>query len=326
MHLAKLWVHTFAAWFLAFAGAMTATLLTIPFYGDLTRTGLLSEDDYGWQAEQPQIDPTLLHSVAVDQADVLVIGDSFSLELIWQAQLVKAGHRVATLQWDETGPLCDDLDDWLRAIGWSGRWLIIQSVERELADRLQASFACRATRRFTPNTVRSRHPPLTSPPTRSLNWRGSLTTGIRTWWNSRRSLHASPQTIFGEKVRVAPVDDGCRRFSHRACERAPFYAVDLERPALTPETAQQMESFVRRHASARIVWLVIPNKSSVYLQPERSAAFGAALQRSGTGPDLFEQLTRMSVNTPDVYLANDTHLSTLGFSRLGSIVVDWTNP
>lgn len=322
----KAWVHTFAAWFLVFAGAMAVTLLTTPFYGDLTRIGQLSEDDYGWQAEQPQTDPTLLRGVAVDQADVLVIGDSFSVNLLWQAQLVKAGHRVATLHWDETGPLCDDLTDWLRAIGWSGRWLIIQSVERELAGRLQSSLTCHLTRRFTPHTARSLPPPPTRPPARQLNWRGNLTTGVRTWWNTRQARRAPSERVFEEQVRVAPVPDGCRRFSHRACGKAPFFAVDLERPALTAETAQQMQAFARRLPGARIVWLVVPNKSSVYLDPGRSGAFGAALQQSRTGPDLFEPLTRMSATTQDLYLANDTHLSPQGFSRLGAIVADWTSP
>lgn len=53
-----------------------------PFYGDLTRIGNLSEQDYGWQVTQKYY-PELLFKRDVEKytsySDVVVIGDSFSM-------------------------------------------------------------------------------------------------------------------------------------------------------------------------------------------------------------------------------------------------------
>ena len=74
----------------------------------------------------------------LDQADVLVIGDSFSMYYAWQSPLVGAGYRIASAHWDKIGPLCDDFASWLRREGFKGKLVLIESIERLLPERLDA--------------------------------------------------------------------------------------------------------------------------------------------------------------------------------------------
>lgn len=89
--------------------ALLPSLHVNVFYGDLTRIGKLPESRFGWLAQQPLIDAASLQSTALTQADVLVIGDSFSDQRLWQSILVRVGWKVHTVSWGEVGDaLCVD--------------------------------------------------------------------------------------------------------------------------------------------------------------------------------------------------------------------------
>jgi hypothetical protein len=99
---------------IAFTGIATFPFLGYSNYdGDLTRMGMLPEKHFGWTAPQPKIEKTLLISSNWIDADVLVIGDSFSEKLIWQSRLVQAGYKVRTENWASIGQICNDFNDWL---------------------------------------------------------------------------------------------------------------------------------------------------------------------------------------------------------------------
>ena len=67
-----------------------ASLFFTTYQGDLTRIGKWLESDFGWQEAQPTINPELLASSSIDEADALAIGDSFSENLHWQSVLHSA--------------------------------------------------------------------------------------------------------------------------------------------------------------------------------------------------------------------------------------------
>ena len=50
-----------------------------PLNGDLTRLGYLFEEDFGWNKQQPLVPIEHMKSFSIEEADVLVIGDSFSV-------------------------------------------------------------------------------------------------------------------------------------------------------------------------------------------------------------------------------------------------------
>lgn len=89
----RLWLRVFGTCLAVVATLLLWTVLTPPFQGDLTRIGRLSETVFGPNVQAPATDPALRLSSALDEADVLVIGDSFSAPLRWQAVLVAQGLK-----------------------------------------------------------------------------------------------------------------------------------------------------------------------------------------------------------------------------------------
>jgi lysophospholipase L1-like esterase len=125
---------------------------------------------------------------------------------------------------------------------------------------------------------------------------------------------------------VHHVAEGCRRFSHAACERALFLAEDETLPRLAPHHADAMARLARRAAPWRTAWVAVPNKTSVYLDPATTAAATRALAQAGAGPDLLAALRHAAQPgdaAPDLYFPNDTHLSPRGARQLGEAVLAW---
>ena len=325
----RLWLRVFGTCLAVVATLLLWTVLTPPFQGDLTRIGRLSETAFGPNVQAPATDPALRLSSALDEADVLVIGDSFSAPLRWQAVLVAQGLKVATVHWEMLGPVCADLESTLRRQGFHSRTVVIESVERALADRLDRSLAC-ATRR-APHPLQTRQMAPRDHETAGvfgLNTRESLFTGLLTTRHTWRALHANAPEVVNrhdgaEQVRIQRMTDGCQRFSHRACDRGLFFAQDRTAPPFSPALVERMQRLSARHPGLAITWLVVPNKTSIYLEPDRAASIGAVLETTGLGPDLFSHFVHLSRQTRDLYSPNDTHTSTAGHQALGQRLIDW---
>lgn len=340
---ARLWLAAFAACFTIVCGLLLVTLFTPAPYGDLTRVGALSEHAFGWTAPQPGWPDTPLTSSALNEADVLVVGDSFSIEpgrhphagLVWQSALVQAGHRVATLHWDIAHPLCADFNGWLQAQGFKGRWVLLQSAERMIDGRVDLTARpSRCTRNGPVDTRLSVPAPSPHPPPERLNTGEQLLTGVLTWRHTRLALRAPDGEVFqdpmaGEAARVHLVPGGCRLFSHRACERALFLAEDETKPRPTLEHVQAMRRVAQAPAPWRTAWVVMPNKTSVYLDPQPTARITAAIAHNQLGPDLMAVLAPhgpaggASPAPKDLYFPNDTHLSPRGALIAGQAVAAW---
>lgn len=321
------WLQVFGACFVLVATLLLWTILTPPFRGDLTRLGRLSETAFGPTRPTATTDPALRVSSALDEADVLVIGDSFSAPLQWQSALVAQGLKVATVHWDTLGPVCADLEATLQSQGFHGKTVVIESVERALDDHLGRSLAC--ARRY-PEPLQTRHAArdLETAGAFGLNTRETLFSGLLTTLNTWRALHTDAPEVVNrgegaKQVRIQHLPDGCQRFSHRACNRGLFFAQDRTAPLFSPALVERMQRLSARHPGLSITWLVIPNKSGVYLQPDRTARAGAVLETSGLGPDLFGTLTRQSRQTLDLYNPNDTHTSVEGHQVMGQAVLAW---
>ena len=115
------------------------------FEGDLTRVGMLPESMFGWTKPQPAVDPILLRSASWQEADVLVVGDSFSAPRIWQTVLVKRGLKVRTESWGGLPAICEDFDEWLKNIGFKGKYVLLEIVERNTEGTLSKSINCKKT-------------------------------------------------------------------------------------------------------------------------------------------------------------------------------------
>ncbi|WP_225783829.1 hypothetical protein [Xenophilus sp. Marseille-Q4582] len=321
---ASLWLKTFAVGFAFISALLVWTLFTPAPYGDLTRIGRLSETQFGWTQPAPAMDEKLLHSAPLDQADVLVVGDSFSMTLYWQADLVRAGYKVATTYWGEIGYLCGDFGSWLRSQGYKGKLVIVESIERAFDERLQRSEACPAIAQGRKLTIKP-DPflgPLTQKPAGTLNWSAKLTTGPITWSNTRRTLREPGDTQHGDETLVRVVPDGCQQFSHAFCNKVPFFKEDIDKGPLTVQTFERMQRLTQGQPDLQLLWMVIPNKTTVYLDPQHSEGFVQGLRaHPELGPNLFDFAQRARREVRDFYFPNDTHMSMHGQLAMGAVML-----
>jgi hypothetical protein len=294
------------------------------FEGDLTRMAMLPEDDFGWLAPQPGVDKTNLVSARWQDADVLVIGDSFSEKLIWQSKLVESGLKVRTESWSNIGAICEDFDGWLQKNQFRGRYIIIQSVENSFAPRLKKSIACKKInyKFLKPKEIavaqeRNFHNPVFGG--------GQLDVGIRTWLNKREYAKKANDPEFkswrvNKNVSVRRMQEGCELFSHKRCNDVLFFElVGMGNP---DDVNNDMVFLQNRIKEKNIIWLVIPDKETVYL--ERDTSFWKISQHQSKSIDVIAHLHK-AVNDKevDLYFGNDTHLSPKGYGIVGKAVLDY---
>jgi hypothetical protein len=318
---AVLWLRIFLIGFALTAALLLVTMWTPVPYGDLSRLGQLSEHEFGWREPPPALPLELMRGVPIDQADILVVGDSFSMTFVWQAALVKAGHRVTTIYWGHLPGLCRDFSQWIMRAGFRGELIVVESIERLLAERLDQSEACNAMPPGAPKVkLQPFIQPLLAVPSFNFNVDAKLTSGLLTYWNTRRSRN-SLDVQFADLVRVRTVPDGCAYFSHKLCEKALFFPEDNTKVELSERTVEQMEAFNRAQRSIPVLWMVVPDKTTVYVEPEHSARFVAALRTTQLGPDLFAAAREARRTVRDLYFPNDTHLSMHGQLWIGQLML-----
>ena len=320
---AQLWLRIFLSGFAVIVALLAVTLTTRVPYGDLSRIGLLSEEEFGWRIDQPRIDPQYLRASPVDQADILVIGDSFSVTFGWQSALTKAGYHVTTIYWAELNEsLCGDFDEWLDRAGFRGKLIVLESVERLLPERVENMKTC--TKMKKPLKYRT-EPFFTYPdrvPGFSLNWNAKLTSGYTTYRNTRQAKATEHEILAAKKIWVRPVQDGCEMFSHLLCNKALFFRDDDKNRELTEDDVAELHKFSAAHTVRPILWMVIPNKTTTYVMPDHSKDFVAAFGRSDLGPELFTFALKQKTRVRDFYFPNDTHLSTFGQLVLGERILE----
>lgn len=320
---AKLWLQIFLAGFAIIVAMLVTTLGTTVPYGDLSRIGQISDNEFGWQLAQPHVEPEYLRASPVTDADILVIGDSFSMTYRWQSVLTKAGYRITTIYWGQIGEaLCEDFDAWLDHVGFRGKLVVLESVERLLADRVANTANCVKMKKPFEYKTEPFFKPIEQVPGFELNWKGKLTSGYTTYMNTRSAKKTPGETLASKQTWARPVVDGCAYFSNRLCNKALFFRDDDDNGELTPEMVKQMRAFTDAHTARTIMWMVIPNKTTVYVQPDHSKDFVTAFRQSGLGPELFSFAKGQKSKVRDFYFPNDTHISMHGQLVLGQRMLE----
>jgi hypothetical protein len=314
-------------------------------YGDLTRMGYLDEGDFGWQMEQPPVPAEHLKNYHPAEADILVIGDSFSMALIWQSRLAATGYKLSTLNWNAFKPcgLGQNIGEVIRQTGFKGSYVVLENIEHSFQDRM--SLTCEITSEIKAKAYNGASPP-TSPPASSpisfnrepLGGRSeplgggwvinALITKAKLAYSSKS---ATDYMEFGNatyRTRVVPID-GCNLFSHRLCNYGLFYTRDFQKKTFT--SIDEVLSINRNLQKAGIntIWLVIPDKATVYLgygklnmNPYANIWNEFAQHAELTGPNLGEAFKQKSRLIKDFYKPNDVHLSTNGYLYLGDLMAD----
>lgn len=319
--------YIFFILFLIITPLIWVSLFFTSYHGDLTRIGKWLEADFGWQMEQSNIPSELLESSEINQADILVIGDSFSESLNWQSILTYSNHKVTTLTWSQIGGICEDFPSKLKYSGFKGKKIIIQSVERTTDRQLKSSIDCKFSKSIPKNTSRASIPtPTTIDLNLKFNIKGQFIAGLETIFHTM-AIKASPRYAlihnYGSKgTQIHQIKNGCDYFSNELCKFGLFFHEDYEQPNLGPKTLQKIENIHKRLNAYKVSWIIVPNKSSIY-QREVSEQFWVNLSNNGLGPNLYNIMHRNKSKIRDMYYPNDTHLSTAGYLFLGREIKNW---
>jgi hypothetical protein len=292
------------------------------FEGDLTRVAKLPESLFGWTRLQPSLEPELFKSASWQEADVLVIGDSFSEPRVWQTVLVKQGLRVRTEHWTSVRGVCEDFYPWLRAQGFKGKQVIFEVVERNIEAGLPNSVACKQ-QVYHPNinADKLRVPPVTSRKESDLSGKLSIALETRLNINKYGALSQNSDLKTWDipgGVRLERMANGCELFSHKNCQDVLFYAsdrvVDLNKDLL--DSVQILNS---RVGDITPIWVFMPDKSTVFLHNDKQ--FWNEAESRFMAPNVLKVM-RQAVDEKivDLYPANNSHLSTRGYLLLGEAV------
>lgn len=287
--------------------------------------GLLPETLFGWTKPQPELDSKWMQQSSMQAADVLVIGDSFSLSRVWQTVLTQYGLKVRTESWESMRGICSDFMPWIRAQGFAGKYVLIESIERSMVERLRDSVACQHMQYHpNPNTDAPAYPPAVSFDIHHGDYAGKLSTGLQTLLNAWKYEQLSQSSDFKtwllpNDVKVARVANGCELFSHARCNNALFLSYD--KPEEVDASAlENIEKLNARLNGITPIWVFVPNKSTAYLYPNKQFWDEAASRFNA--PNLLH-MTQQAIEkkTVDLYLANNTHFSTTGYLLMGEEIL-----
>lgn len=295
------------------------------FQGELTRMALLPESLFGWRQQQPALDIKWMQQASMQEADVLVIGDSFSDSRVWQTVLAKQGLKVRTESWNSMRGICADFLPWLRAQGFRGKHLVLESIERNMVQDIRKSVACQQMQYHpNPRNDARRKPPIVSFNPDKGTYTGKLSTGVKTWLNvmEYERRREAPDFSTWERpndVRLARVVDGCALFSHVRCEDSLFYSIDKPHD-IDSTIFNDIDTLNARLGDLKVVWAFVPNKSTAYLYPDKR--FWNEAERRLNAPNLL-LMTRHAIEDRviDLYPANNTHFSTSGYLLMGEEIL-----
>jgi len=294
------------------------------FQGDLTRLALLPESQYGQRQNQPAIEAKLFSQATMADADVLVIGDSFSVDYVWQTALVKQGLKVRTETWDTVRGVCNDFMPWLTAQGFKGKFVVLEIIERNIHDVLQKSLACTAMDTHTNiATDRPRSPPASSFNPDVANRSGRMSIGLQTALNAAHHQQLTDEAAFqsialDNGTTLAKVQNGCALFSHRRCATALFLTGE-KMEDLAEEDLVAVAKLNERLTGITPIWAFVPNKSTSYFYPDKQ--FWNKAEQRFNAPNLLRVNQHAIANqTVDLYPANNTHFSTTGYLLMGASI------
>lgn len=291
------------------------------FEGNLTRMGEIPESLFGWNKKQPAVDPGLLQQTSWQDADVLAIGDSFTMPLLWQTAFTRRGLKVHTETWESMRNICDDFTGWLRNKGFKGRYVVIEIVEYSVESRLSRSVACRHMSYHEVPEIHASPPPTLRPRPAGLG--GRLSVGIQTELNLLKYKRLRKQPGFtgfhlSHQARMSRVPDGCELFSHLSCNDALFFAGD-HMPDFSDNTLGQMKTINSRLHGLIPIWVIVPDKTTAYLNYHKK--FWDKAEQRFKAPNILKAFRQAIQNkTVDLYPANNTHVSTTGYLLLGETI------
>ncbi|OGT19221.1 MAG: hypothetical protein A2342_01260 [Gallionellales bacterium RIFOXYB12_FULL_54_9] len=235
---------------------------------------------------------------------------------------------MRTEHWTSVRGICEDFYPWLRAQGFKGRHVIFEVIERNIEAGIPASVACR-TQIYHPNinADKPHAPPVTARKDTDLS--GKLSVGFDTWRSARQYDTVSTQPGFNSwnvpgGVRMARIENGCELFSHARCQDVLFYASD-RLADFSKATLDNVQTLNTRLGDLTPIWVFMPDKSTVFLHHDKQ--FWNEAEHRFLAPNVLQIMRQaLAEKTADLYPANNSHLSTTGYLKLGSAVYQTIQP
>lgn len=267
-----------------------------------------------------------MQQASMADADVLVIGDSFSATQVWQTVLTQRGLKVRTEYGIGMRSVCSDFMPWLRAQGFTGRFLVIESIERNLMRNLSDSVACDHLQyRSDYQTDVPLSPPIVSFDVNQNRYNGKSSVAIRTQLNELKYQRLSQSSDFKtwvlpNDVKMVRVENGCTLFSHASCNDALFFHADKAED-VDDSALNSIEILNSRLDGITPIWVIVPNKSTAYLYPIKK--FWDKAEQRIHAPNLLRMVKyAIKEKTVDLYPANNTHFSTTGYLLMGEAIFE----
>ena len=288
--------------------------------------GMLPEAMFGWTKPQPAVSPALMQQSSWKDADVLVVGDSFSEYPRLAVGLDQDRAARTHPAWSSVRGICEDFMPWARAQGFNGKYIVIEIVERHVVDQMNESIACKHLQLHSGvNTDTPPSPPIASFDPHQGNYTGRISVGLLTRLSAWKYERASSDPGFtgielSNGVRLARVKNGCELFSHARCNDAIFLSEDRASQDMPASVLTDAEIINARLPGIVPIWVFVPDKSTSYLYPDKQ--FWNEAERRLHSPNLL-QMTRHAIGNKivDLYPANGSHFSTTGYLLMGDAIL-----
>lgn len=341
MNKKKIYLALFGICYAPLCAAVVALSLWLePFEGDLTRTGRLAENNYGWQHPQKRFpkDTTQYAELSNEdysgKQDVLVFGDSFShFSMLgeartfgWQLLLQESSdHTVFTYHLQNK-----NIDQWLENTPpeqWPD-YIVYQEVERTLKERPLPTEVCESPR-FPPLTLEYDAIPF---PATMIEYqrqpRALVEVNAAIHWLRGR---------FNPKQKAVILDlERDDLFSNRYSSQTLImpHAIKYNR-RMPPGRVEQVACYLgnlkhkaESNGRTRMIIAVTPDKYTLYAPyavnlPTPAINLVEELNKQGLPVFRYDQVlaSEIQAGTVDVYLPNDTHWGAEGSRVFASAIL-----
>jgi hypothetical protein len=116
---------------------------------------------------------------------------------------------------------------------------------------------------------------------------------------------------------VLRVPRGCELFSHSNCGDSLFLSWD-NKADYGAATLDKMQTFATRLKDYQLIWAIVPDKTTAYLNPDKKF-WDKAEQRLPHFPNLLRVYRQaLQDKTVDLYYGNNTHNSPTGYLLMGA--------
>lgn len=322
------------------AAAVTLLLLGIslalymgPAQGDLARIGRLGERYFAPQ--QAQVSQRRRQNPPQTAADIVVVGDSFAVENLWQSRISdNTGWATITYHYDDIP--C--LDRWIQdaidgAISRDVKVVILSSVERKFISRYSGSLTSCESATYTPNRVAESTLPHQVSPYDLFPM--DLSYLVTTALHHRKLTSKKGRFTFDNTIAV----DLTRKdlFSSVQSDKLLYFVNDDDGRMIDWSAARTREAMgnlqryqtMAQEKGVQLIVFVIPDKSTVYApwvengqipMPDGYNLFESLEGTLGSDANYLPIFRERALQQVDFFLPNDSHTSIAGFQFIGDLM------